>query len=222
MSLTFYQILPYPAFTGTLPFFKTGARVEIEKDQDPIALFTAWLREARAAEPNDPEAMALATVDEDGRPSVRMVLLKGHGPGGFCFFTNTLSRKGAALSARPVAALCLHWKSLRRQVRIEGRVERLSDAESDAYFATRHPLSRLGAWASEQSQPLENRAALESRVAALQDKFQGQDIPRPPHWGGYRVVPDRIEFWQDGAHRLHDRFLFTRSGPGWSVTRLNP
>jgi pyridoxamine 5'-phosphate oxidase len=185
-------------------------------------IFQNWFQEAEKAEPDNPEAMALATVDTDGQPAVRMVLLKGFGPDGFIFYTNTESRKGHDLAANPKAAFCFHWKSLKRQVRVEGTVEPVAPSLVDAYFTTRHPLSRLGAWASRQSQPLKDRAALEARVAALEQKYAGQDIPRPPHWGGYRIKPEKIEFWQEGAGRLHDRFLFTRTKTGWNLTRLNP
>lgn len=196
--------------------------MEILRSQDPLALFGNWLADARKAEPNDPEAMALATVNASGQPAVRMVLLKNMGPEGFTFFTNMESRKGQDLAENPRAALCFHWKTLNRQVRVEGRVETVGAAESDAYFRSRHPLSRLGAWASRQSQPLKSREELEARVAALEKQYAGQEIPRPPHWGGYRVVPSTIEFWQEGKGRLHDRFLFTKTADGWELTRLNP
>ncbi|MGP7796635.1 pyridoxamine 5'-phosphate oxidase [Sphingomonas sp. CLY1604] len=176
---------------------------------DPFALFDAWYAEARDSEPNDPNAMALATVDAAGQPSVRMVLLKGHGPDGFVFYTNRESRKAADLAAVPKAALLFHWKSLRRQVRVEGAVQWATDAESDAYFASRGRDSQLGAWASDQSRPLDARATFEERFAAAKARFDGGDVPRPPHWGGYRVTPHTIEFWQDRAHRLHERRLFT-------------
>lgn len=189
---------------------------------DPFALFDSWYAEAQASEPNDPNAMALATADVDGRPSNRMVLLKGHGPDGFVFYTNREGRKAADLAANPHAALLFHWKSLRRQIRIEGAVELASDAESDAYFASRSRDSQLGAWASEQSRPLADRDTFESRFAEMQARFEGQDVPRPPHWGGYRVVPAIIEFWQDRAHRLHERRVFTRAGNGWIEGLLYP
>lgn len=190
---------------------------------DPFALFDAWFAEAQASEPNDPNAMALATADAGGRPSNRMVLLKGHGPAGFVFYTNREGRKAADLAANPQAALLFHWKSLRRQIRIEGAVEWASNAESDAYFASRSRDSQLGAWASDQSRPLATRETFESRFAEMQARFEGQDVPRPPHWGGYRVVPQVIEFWQDRAHRLHERRVFTRDGAGgWTEGLLYP
>lgn len=189
---------------------------------DPIALFDAWFAEAQASEPNDPNAMALATVDGRGQPSVRMVLLKGHGPDGFVFYTNGESRKAADLAASPRAALLFHWKSLRRQVRIEGPVAPVSDAESDAYFASRGRDSQLGAWASDQSRPLDARETFEARFAAMQARFEGGDVPRPPHWGGWRVSPEQIEFWQDRAHRLHERRLFVPGDGGWREGLLFP
>jgi len=190
---------------------------------DPIALFDSWFAEAKAAEPNDPNAMALATADGAGRPAVRMVLLKGHGADGFIFYTNRDSRKAADLGENMHAALLFHWKSLRRQVRIEGRVSMVSDAESDAYFATRGRDSQLGAWASDQSRVLDSRETFEARFAQMQQRFEGGDVPRPPNWGGYRVTPVRIEFWQDRAHRLHERRLFVQDDVGgWSESLLYP
>jgi pyridoxamine 5'-phosphate oxidase len=189
---------------------------------DPHLLFEDWLAEARAAEPNDPEAMALATADAEGRPSVRMVLLKGHDERGFAFYTNSASRKGGEIAANPRAALAFHWKSLRRQVRIEGRIEPTGDAEADAYFATRSRDARLGAWASDQSRPLESRAAFEARYARAVADHEGRDVPRPDYWRGYRIVPDRIEFWTDRPHRLHERRLFTLGADGWSEGLLYP
>jgi len=189
---------------------------------DPFTLFDEWFAEARAGEPNEPEAMALATAGADGQPSVRMVLLKAHGPAGFTFYTHEQSAKGEDLAENPRAALLFHWKSLCRQVRIEGRIERASDAEADAYFATRGRDSQLGAWASDQSRPLESRATFERRFDEVKQRFAGQDVPRPATWGGYRVVPDRIEFWTAREHRLHERRMFTRSGDGWSEGLLYP
>ena len=189
---------------------------------DPLALFDAWYAEARASEVNDSNAVALATVDGARRPSSRMVLLKGHDARGFVFYTNRESRKAGELADQPHAALLFHWKSLRRQIRIEGAVTLASDTESDAYFASRSRDSQLGAWASDQSRPLADRATFEARFAAMEQRFAGHDVPRPAHWGGYRVVPDRIEFWQDRAHRLHERRLFTRDGEGWREGLLYP
>lgn len=189
---------------------------------DPIALFDQWFAAARASEPNDPEAMAVATAGEGCRPSVRMVLLKGHGPEGFVFYTNEQGAKGVQLAANPRAALLFHWKSLRRQVRIEGPVERVPGGEADAYFATRARDSQLGAWASDQSRPLDSRETFERRLADAARRFEGQDVPRPPHWGGYCVVPERIEFWTDRPNRLHERRLFTRIGDEWSEGLLCP
>ena len=189
---------------------------------DPFALFDIWFAEAQAGEPNDPNAMALATVDGEGRPSVRMVLLKGHGPEGFIFYTNFEGRKAGDLAGNPNAALLFHWKSLRRQIRIEGAVERVSDAVADAYFATRSRDSQLGAWASDQSRPLPSRQIFMDRFAQEQARFEGGDVSRPPHWSGFRLVPQRIEYWQDREYRLHERWLYTRSGDGWTTGQLYP
>ena len=189
--------------------------------EDPYALFGRWLAEATAAEPNDPNAAALATVSADGTPSVRVVLLKTVDGRGFAFFTNLDSHKGRDLRANPRAALNLHWKSLGRQVRVEGRVEQVSDAEADAYYATRPRGSRIGAWASKQSQPLDDRATLEGRLADFEGRF-GDDIPRPDFWSGFRVVPEKIEFWQGRQSRLHDRLVFRREKDGWTTQLLYP
>lgn len=190
---------------------------------DPFHLFDEWFAEAKASEPNDPGAMALATADADGRPSVRIVLLKAHGPDGFVFYTNEQSRKGDELASNPHAALLLHWKSLRRQVRIEGSVSRVPDVQSDAYFATRSRDSQLGAWASDQSAPLPSRDEFEKRYEEMREKFEGTEVMRPPHWGGFSVAPETIEFWIDRPHRLHERRLFKRSSDGsWSEGLLYP
>ena len=190
---------------------------------DPHALFDAWFAEAQASEPNDPQAMTLATATADGRPSARMVLLKGHDEGGFVFYTNSQSRKGDELAANPYASLLFHWKSLRRQVRIEGPVSPASAAEADAYFATRARDSQLGAWASDQSRPLASRDLFEARYEATKADHEGRDVPRPPHWWGYRLIPDRMEYWTDRPHRLHERRLFTLNADGtWTEGLLYP
>jgi pyridoxamine 5'-phosphate oxidase len=189
---------------------------------DPLQLFEIWFAEAQAGEINDPEAMALATADARGRPSVRMVLLKGHGPEGFTFYTNEQSAKGEQLAENPRASLLFHWKSLRRQVRIDGVIERVADSEADDYWASRGRDSQLGAWASDQSRPLENRATFEARFEQAQRRFEGKDVPRPPYWRGYRVVPGRIEFWTDRPHRLHERRMFRLEGDGWTEGLLYP
>jgi pyridoxamine 5'-phosphate oxidase len=189
---------------------------------DPFLLFEEWFAEARSSEPNEPEATALATTGTDGQPSVRMVLLKAHGPEGFTFYTHEGSTKGEDLAQNPRAALLFHWKSLCRQVRIEGQVERASEAEADAYFASRGRDSQLGAWASDQSRPLDSRATFEHRFEEAKRRFEGREVPRPSGWGGYRVVPERIEFWTAREHRLHERRLFTRAEGCWSEGLLYP
>jgi pyridoxamine 5'-phosphate oxidase len=189
---------------------------------DPIGLFAAWLGEAERAEPVDPNAMALATVDESGLPNVRMVLLKGHGEDGFVFYTNLESAKGRELAVNPRAALCFYWKSLNRQVRVRGPVRPVAGDDADAYFATRSRGSRIGAWASAQSRPLESRFALEKAVAAYTARYAIGEVPRPAHWSGFRLMPEEIEFWQSGTFRLHDRVRFTREQGAWAGVRLYP
>ncbi|WP_027285038.1 pyridoxamine 5'-phosphate oxidase [Rubritepida flocculans] len=189
---------------------------------DPHALFADWMAEATKTEPNDPNAMCLATATPDGRPSARMVLLKGQDARGFVFYTNLDSRKGGELAANPRAALCFHWKTLARSVRVEGPVEPVTAEEADAYFATRARPSRIGAWASKQSRPLEGRWALEKAVAEYTLKFGLGEIPRPPHWSGFRVLPERIEFWRDMPFRLHERRVFHRTDEGWREELLYP
>jgi len=194
----------------------------VTKTEDPIAQFKAWLAEARESEPNDPEAMVLATATPTGAPSARMVLLKDVDQRGFTFYTNLDSRKGTELRANPVAALTFHWKSLRRQVRIEGKVEGVDATEADAYFATRARLSQIGAWASKQSHPLEGRFELEKRVARYTAKFHVGAVPRPDNWSGFRLVPTHIELWKSVEFRLHDRVMYHRGDDGWTSERLYP
>lgn len=195
---------------------------ELVPDGDPFALFGRWYDEARASEPNDSNAMALATATPDGMPSVRMVLLKGHGPDGFVFYTNSRSRKGAEILANPLASLLFHWKSLRRQIRIEGRLVRVSEEEADAYFASRARDSQLGAIASDQSAPLDTRATFLARYEEARSRFEGRDVERPAHWFGFRLIPDAMEFWHDRPFRLHERRRFVRNGTTWSSTLLYP
>jgi pyridoxamine 5'-phosphate oxidase len=191
-------------------------------ETDPFELFDDWLRQASAKEPNDPNAMALATVGADGQPSVRMVLLKDADARGFVFYTNCESKKGRQLLATRKAALVMHWKSLGRQVRAEGAVETVTDEEADAYFASRHRSSQIGAWASQQSRPLESRFELEKRVAAFAAKYAIGTVPRPAYWSGFRLIPSYVEFWENKPFRLHDRLVYHRQGNGWRTERLYP
>ena len=195
--------------------------MEISAGTDPFVLFQTWFDEAVKAEINDPDAIALASVNADGMPSVRMVLLRQWSEDGFLFFTNYQSRKSGELLATGKAAFCMHWKSLRKQVRVTGQVGKATAAQSDAYFNSRGRGSQIGAWASAQSQPLGSRAELMAQVDAHDKKFPDA-VTRPPHWGGFCLVPKEIEFWADGEHRLHDRFRFTRADSGWDIQRLNP
>jgi pyridoxamine 5'-phosphate oxidase len=196
----------------------------IRETADPLELFAGWYAEAEKSEPNDPSGLTLATVGPDGTPSVRMVLLKGYDSDGFVFYTNYESRKGRHLLDHPKAAMLFHWKSLRRQVRLEGPVTQTTPEEADAYFATRARGSQIGAWASDQSRPLESRFALEKSVAEFGARHLIGTVPRPPHWSGFRLRPNLIEFWQDGAFRLHDRLEYSRSSAGapWSTRTLYP
>ncbi len=212
---------PIPDTPTPEAFAAAGDRPLIADGDDPLALFAAWLAEAVKAEPADANAMALATVDERGLPDVRIVLLKDFDNAGFTFYTNTESAKGHQLAGQPRAALCFHWKSLARQVRLRGPVFPVSPDEADRYFASRARDSRLGAWASDQSRPIADRAELLARVAGARVRFAG-DVPRPPHWSGYRLAPDAVEFWQDQAFRLHDRVSYQRGPAGWTRTRLCP
>lgn len=204
--------------------YQRAALTETEVDPDPIRQFDRWLKEAIAAGLPEPTAMTLATVDGEGRPDARIVLLKGAGPGGFVFFTNYGSRKGEELARHPAATLLFHWVALERQVRIEGTVTKVSPEESDAYFASRPHAARLGAWASPQSRVIPDRAWLERAVVAAGERFAplGEAVPRPPHWGGYRVAPESIEFWQGRASRLHDRLRYRSEGSLWRIERLAP
>ena len=195
--------------------------MEIGAGTDPFVLFQSWFDDAVAAEINDPDAISLASVDANGMPSVRMVLLRQWSKDGFLFFTNYESRKASELLATGKAAFCMHWKSLRKQVRVCGQVTKATAAQSDAYFSSRSRGNQIGAWASAQSQPLGSRNELMARVEAYGKKFP-DDVERPPHWGGFCLAPDEIEFWADGEHRLHDRFRFTRIGDAWDICRLNP
>jgi pyridoxamine 5'-phosphate oxidase len=215
-------IPPSPTYDPTGPPPPDDAALFAESE--PFALFERWFKQAREKEPNDPNSMALATADASGFPDVRMVLLKGFDQAGFVFYTNAESAKGVELAENPRAAVCFHWKSLRRQVRVRGMVELGSDAEADAYFQSRDRGARLGAWASSQSRPLGDRLALEKRIAEFALKYGLGEVPRPPHWRGYRLVPLAIEFWRDRPFRLHDRLVFTRAdvSSAWAKQRLYP
>jgi pyridoxamine 5'-phosphate oxidase len=202
--------------------YAAGELSEATAGDDPVALFDAWLKGAMDAGLVEPTAAALATCDANGRPSCRMVLLKGSDRRGFVIFTNGESRKASEMTAHPRAALTLWWDRLERQVRVEGSVERVSDAEADAYHASRPRSSQLAAWASAQSRPIRDRAELDARYADAEKRFEGKDVPRPPHWGGFRIVPDAIEFWQGRRDRLHDRIVFRRNDGGWTRSRLAP
>ncbi|MGV3548291.1 pyridoxamine 5'-phosphate oxidase [Rhizobium sp.] len=195
---------------------------DFTEENEPYSLFGTWLKDAEASEPNDPNALALATVDADGMPNVRMVLLKGFDQDGFVFYTNYESQKGTELLGQKKAAMVFHWKSLRRQIRVRGTIETVSDAEADAYYETRPRGSRIGAWASKQSRPLEGRFALEKAVAEYTMKFGIGHIPRPAHWSGFRLKPVSLEFWHDRPFRLHDRMEFRRAGEGWEKVRMYP
>lgn len=205
-------------------YFDAPPAGDFAASEAPFVLFESWFADAGTHEPNDPNAMALASVDENGLPNVRMVLLKGVSERGFVFYTNFESAKGRELTANPKAALCFHWKSLRRQVRVRGPLEIVDDTEADAYFESRPRASRIGAWASQQSRPLEGRFALEKAVATWTAKFHVGEVPRPPYWSGFRLIPLEIEFWHDRPFRLHDRIVFRREGTDrpWTKTRLYP
>lgn len=215
-------IPPSPSEDDYVAQVAAAAPPALLSEADPFALFDEWFQEALKKEPNDANAMALSTVDADGMPDVRMVLLKDVDPAGFVFYTNLESAKGQELAATPKAALLFHWKSLRRQVRVRGAVTRTTDAEADAYFATRARPAQLGAWASDQSRTLPDRLALEKKIAEVGLRFGLGKVTRPPHWSGFRIVPETIEFWRDRPFRLHERLVFDRAGEGWTTRRLYP
>ena len=215
-------IPPSPAEDDYVRAVEAAAPLPLLPEEDPFALFEAWLREATASELNDPNAMTLATVDASGMPDARMVLLKTIDARGFVFYTNVESAKGRELATNPKAALCFHWKSLRRAVRVRGDIETVTAEEADAYFASRARSARIGAWASDQSRPIPDRFALEKRVAEVGLRFGLGAVPRPPNWSGYRVLPASFEFWRDRPFRLHERLVFARAGDGWTTSRLYP
>ena len=215
-------IPPSPTREDYLGQAAANADETIWAETDPFALFTRWLTDAKATEPNDPNAFALATVDEEGAPDVRVVLLKGLEAGGFTFYTNLESAKGIQLAGEPRAAIVFHWKTLRRQVRVRGRAEPVGATEADAYFSQRARDARVGAIASQQSRPLKSREALEARIAAIEAELGGSDPVRPAHWSGWRIIPEAWEFWRDRPFRLHDRLTFECEGAGWRTGRLQP
>jgi len=215
-------IPPSPAEDDYVRAVEAATPLPLLSEDDPLALFETWLREATASEPNDPNAMTLSTVDADGMPDARMVLLKTFDARGFTFYTNFESAKGRELLANPKAALSFHWKSLRRAVRVRGSVETVSGEEADAYFASRARSARIGAWASDQSRAMPDRFALEKRVAQVGLRFGLGAVPRPPNWSGFRVIPATMEFWRDRPFRLHERLVFARAGDAWTTSRLYP
>ncbi len=215
-------IPPSPAEDDYVRAVEAAAPLSLLPEEDPFVLFEAWLREATASEPNDPNAMTLSTVDVEGMPDARMVLLKGVDSRGFAFYTNFESAKGRELLANPKAALSFHWKTLRRAVRVRGAVQSVTEAEADAYFASRARSARIGAWASDQSRPMPDRFALEKRVAEVGLRFGLGAVPRPPNWSGFRVIPATFEFWRDRPFRLHERLVFAREADRWTTRRLYP